>query len=172
ADPNARSEFGMTPLFLLKDCRKDQIVFLADHGADVRAKADNGWTALHSTAQRGDEDGAAFLIDKGLDVNAGCEGQIGTPLTIAASNGRIGVAKLLLAKGADINFRTDEGSTPLHDAAFRGQAEMVKFLLDHHAEINARRTRVTRSPSIWEEGGTALHEAVQFGRDEVVGVLI
>ena len=52
ADPNARTDLGMTPLLLAKDGRKDLIVLLANHGADVGAKADNGYSALHSAAQQ------------------------------------------------------------------------------------------------------------------------
>ena len=122
ADPNARTDLGMTPLLLAKDGRKDLIVLLADHGADVRAKADNGYSALHSAAQNGSQDAVVYLLAKGLVVDERCKGPFGTPLTMAAANGRTEVARLLLAKGADINVRTDEGDTPLHDAASRGHA--------------------------------------------------
>ena len=110
----------MTPLLLAKDCRKDLIVFLTDRGADVRARGNGGWTALHWAAQNGSEDTAIYLLAKGLSVADRCKGPFGTPLTMASANGKTEVAKLLLAEGADVNFVTDEGNTPLHEASSRG----------------------------------------------------
>lgn len=172
ANPDARSDLGMTPLLLVKDSRKDMIVFLADRGGDVWAKVDNGWTTLHGAAQRGSVDGAVYLLARGLDVDARCKGPFGTPLTMAAANGQTEVAKLLLAKGADINVRTDEGLTPLHDAASRGHTGTVELLLSRKADVNARRAKGGSSPRRAEGGETPLHDAVERGHEAVVGLLI
>ena len=150
ARPNARTDLGMTPLLLVKDCRKDLIVFLIDHGADPHARGNSGWTALHWAAQNGGEDSAIYLLGKGLSVADRCEGPFGTPLTMAAANGKTAVAKLLLAKGAGVNVRTDEGNTPLHDAASSGHGEMVELLLRRKADVNARRPKVATAPGLRE----------------------
>ncbi len=152
ADPNAADDRGRTPLLGVEDCRKDLIELLESRGADVRAKSQEGWTALHWAAQCGREDSAAYLLSRGLDVNARCADAFGTPLTMAAANGSLGVAKMLLAKGADVNARASDGTTPLHTAASHGETAMVKFLLDHHAEVNALRAEGARSPSLLEDG--------------------
>lgn len=172
AEPDARSEFGMTPLILVKDGCKDLMVILAGHGADVRAKANNGYSALHSAARYGSQDAADYLLAKGVDVNVRCAGPFGTPLTIAAANGQTALARLLLDKGADINFRTDDGATALHDAAFRGHAETVELLLRRKADVNARRTAGDRLAHRGEKGETPLHDAAQRGHEAVVQLLL
>ena len=53
-----------------------------------------------------------MLINEGVEVDA--EGLLGeTPLTEAVENGNPAVVRLLIAAGADVNHRTNNGATPL-----------------------------------------------------------
>lgn len=45
-----------------------------------------------------------------------------------------GIARALLAQGADPNIRQEGGWTPLHAAAQSGDPELVRLLLDHGAD--------------------------------------
>lgn len=47
------------------------------------------------------------------------------------------VARVLLAKGADVNSKNKGGWTPLISAAYDGRADVVKILIDKGADINA-----------------------------------
>ena len=47
-----------------------------------------------------------------LDINLSAEGDI--PLIVAASEGKVDAAKLLLDRGADLNITDEYGDTPLH----------------------------------------------------------
>jgi ankyrin repeat protein len=89
---------------------------------------------------------------------------------MAAANGRQEVAGHLLARGADVNARSDDGDCPLHEAAARGHLEMVRLLLDGGADVNVRST--SRSPVQARAGNTPLHDAVAKGREDVVGLLL
>jgi ankyrin repeat protein len=82
-----------------------------------------------------------------------------TPLHLAAQWGHKDVAELLLAKGADVNAKDDDGGTPLHMAKSKDVAEL---LLAKRAEINAR----------VNDGRTPLHIAVNYGHKDVVEVLL
>lgn len=62
-----------------------------------------------------------------------------TPLMLAAIKGNIDFAKVLLAKGADIN--ANYGWTALHYSASTGQTAMTRFLIDNGAAVNARTER-------------------------------
>jgi uncharacterized protein len=56
--------------------------YLVEHGADVNAAGQFGWTALHAAAYQGLNDVIEFLVSKGADINAkDAFGQ--TPLSIS-----------------------------------------------------------------------------------------
>ena len=52
----------------------------------------------------------------------------------AADNGNMSIAKMLVAKGADVNLKTPEGKTALTFATDMKNDEMVKFLKDSGAK--------------------------------------
>ena len=61
-----------------------------------------------------------------------------SPVITAITFGKTEVALALIAAGADVNFKNNEGSTPLHTAAFFCRTEIVKALLDKGADKNIR----------------------------------
>jgi ankyrin repeat protein len=60
----------------------------------------------------------------------------------------VGLLKLLLSHGAEVNVRGPSGDTPLHHAIQHGVAEIVKGLLDAGADPNARND-AGQSPLDW-----------------------
>ena len=97
------------------------------------------------------------------DFNLNTRDNIGcTLLHVAAQGANTEVVRFLVAKGADVNARDDEGNTPLHRAQMlgrnikclndRGIAEISKLFLDKGADINAKNNL----------GLTSLHLAVQM----------
>ena len=80
----------------------------------------------------------------------------------AASAGQIGVVKLHLAAGTDVNVKTVSFSTPLHYAAMHGYKEIAELLIDKGADVNGK-----------DDGGvTPLHYAAWNGHKEIVVRLI
>jgi len=78
ADVNARSTNAMknAPLHAAAAGRnRDAVRTLLEHGADVNAGQEGGWTALHQAAQNGDVEMARLLIAAGADVNARASNQ-------------------------------------------------------------------------------------------------
>ena len=57
------------------------------------------------------------------------------PLHIAVSQGDIEAAQVLIANGAKINVKGEEGYTPLHDAIEQKNDKMIQLLLRNGADI-------------------------------------
>jgi ankyrin repeat protein len=61
---------------------------------------------------------------------------LGNPLFLAASEGKLEVVRYLLDEGANPNARESSGSTPLAEAAYYDRIDVIKELLLRGAEIN------------------------------------
>ena len=81
---------------------------------------------------------------------------------IAAQNGHLDVARLLLGRGAHPNAAITDGATPLYIAAQNGHLEVARLLLDRGANTNAATT----------DGATPLHIAAQSGHLDIVKQLV
>jgi hemoglobin len=108
ADPNARDQWGRTPLYFVGN---------ASHRA-------NGADVVHVLAQ------------SGANVNAHERLKRCTALHMAARRGNVPVAEALLDCGADIEKRDKLGDTPLHRAVKCGKPKMVAFLLSRGADVH------------------------------------
>lgn len=109
---------------------------------------------LHKATAAGDANALAALLDSGGDPNAkGRDGE--TLLMIAAANGHLAVAELLLSRGAEVDRGDDYENTPLMRAAARGRLEMVRLLLRHGARPGHRNKWGRRAAdwSRWPENG-------------------
>jgi ankyrin repeat protein len=98
-DPNIPTTKGTTPLILAsgaatdvqrarsieeRSMAADTARYLLDHGADVNAAGQFGWTALHSASYQGITDLIEFLVSKGAKIDAK-DGLGQTPLSISLS---------------------------------------------------------------------------------------
>src|SRR6187551_448093 len=133
-----------------------------DGGADVRAKLQDGTTALHYAAHFGNLELAQRLLKAGAVVDA--RNDYGsTPMQEAAERGDAALVRVLLKAGADANTANDEGETALMTVARTGSVEAAKALLKAHANVNAVEQ--------WR-GQTALMWAAAQGNPEMVRLLI
>lgn len=105
----------------------------------VLSQKTNGATPLVFACREGYFDIVDFLLTKcAVDVE-----QVGSvifdgetienapPLWCAAAAGHIGIVKLLVRRGANVNSTTRTNSTPLRAACFDGHYDIVKYLINH-----------------------------------------
>ena len=147
-------------------------------GADLLCPAEtmpaNGLTqeeldaGLISAAEGNDLAGVCEYLRRGANVDARESGRYykRTALMIATTDGRLELAKLLYANGADVNldggnhdgYDVGRGWTALQYSGAAGRPELAGWLLDSGAELNSE----------WVTGKTALWEAAYWGRPDVV----
>ena len=61
-----------------------------------------------------------------------------TPLDRAIRNEHTEIAELLIAKGTDVNAKSNRGYTPLHEACKNEKTEILELLIAKGADVNAK----------------------------------
>ena len=103
------------------------------------AYSPDGFALVALTAYLGQKETTEYLIGKGADVNAVARNTTGfTALTGAVANNHTEIAKLLVKRGAHVNYRYEGGFSPLMGASENGNVELVNFLLANGADPNAK----------------------------------
>lgn len=153
-----RTRAGWTPLMLARSMEDFRTLRAA--GADVRARADNGYTVLHHAALVTDAATVEALIALGLDPNARTEAgtrplhNAGSPETFEA----------LRNAGADIHARTRGGYTVLHRAAASLDAATVEALVSAGLDPNAETTS-GRTPLLFADSRETFEALLAAGAD-------
>lgn len=127
----------------------------------------SGMTALLAAAENGRTEIAAFLLDKGANINErrkpeksdGKDGR--TPLMLAIQFEHRPMVELLLERKARLDVISDNGDTALHWAAFKGSREIVELLLKRGAPPHAQS----------KAGGSALATGAAKGHLEIVKLI-
>lgn len=167
ADVNAANGRGETPLHWAwwrnKPLVVDQLLAL---GADAEVQDNRGsvagpvcdWTNIQYRIGQATVESVQKCLDGGTPVDLRSGVAWSTPLNqlggLFAGPAAVDIASLLLEAGAEVNTRTDYGSTPLHSAARSGDTAMVSVLLGGGADATAQ------SPG----GATPLHDAASGSR--------
>ena len=131
--------------------------------ADEEEANDGEDTSLHRALETGLFSVVHWrrLLDRGADVKERDEMFL-TPLDVAAQDGKLEIAKILIEYCADVNCRDLIGWSPLHKAARNGHVDVVRLLLDNGADVNA----------LQRNHQTPLHIASLNGCLEVVLLLL
>ncbi len=164
ASPNTQTRKGPTPSFVPPckgtGCGSEGVGInrggLPDRGR--RAEVKGGMTPLLYAARDGHVSAARRLVEAGADLELG-DGNLIRPLLMSLINNNLDVARLLLAKGANVNADDFWGRTPLWAAVEYRNLDMnnndqdsptdngvdrapiltmIKELIDAGANVNAR----------------------------------
>ena len=118
----------LEPNFYLNGASAADIVAEIAAGADVKARTEDGSTALHiAVYYQGRPEAIDALIDAGLDVNAVSDDGT-TPLHDAASKGHCKAIEILLVHRAELNARRPNGERALDWAYKYGTEEAAEVL--------------------------------------------
>ena len=146
---NAMNHRGETALHVVSRGRYDSkegfrvARLLLWHGIDVNAEDRDHDSPLHSACYSGKLEIARLLLHHGAKANMkNHRGEI--PLH-QVSQGKyesqtdgVGIAKLLLDGGLDVNSQAENGATSLHLASWYGKLEIARLLLEYSTSKNNR----------------------------------
>lgn len=206
ADVNGLNNYGQRPIDELVDnysYRNEDMPDIID--ALLRAGADAGISPsplvqrapLHVAVDAGHAQSTLLLLKKGAPVDVPeRSAQHLTPLLIAAENGNMAMADILLSYGANVRKTDAEERSALHLAARSGNAGFCEFLLDksdidinvrdkqewtplHHACVREKtlavKTLIERGADLTavdSEGYTPLHRAMAERSDDVIDMYV
>jgi ankyrin repeat protein len=111
-------------------------LLLLEHGADVNILDASDYTPLGIASQSGRRDNVELLIEHHADVNLANLIMGDTPLFMAACQGELEIAGVLLRHGATVDFPNKTGWTPTKGASRYGHADIVRLLIQSGASVD------------------------------------
>jgi ankyrin repeat protein len=143
ADVNSQSSSGFTALMAAVYTKQPAFCeLMLTNGADVNARTTDGQSALTIAVKNGAL--ADLLLNHGADPNVETQfnpertpGRF-TPLQFAVQAGNKDLATSLLAHGARIDPKNNDGWTPLFDAISHQNLALVELLLSKNANPNSK----------------------------------
>jgi len=166
----AVDEHRKTPLHLAAEHdHADVAEVLLDAGAELEALTAWGATPLQWAGVLGSRHVAELLLTRGASLTMPAAAGLGLrhaldvvwdpaavdeAFVLACRNGHTELARVLLARGADVNARGFFAATALHWAAINGYEETVRFLLAAGADPALRDEEFDSDALGWaREGG-------------------
>jgi len=112
--------------------------FFLEKGGDPNAKSSSGSTPTAAAVERNNQKIIKAIYEHGGDPNeiVGSGVFALSILSEALDSGHIETAKLLINKGADVNFISQKDkNTPLHFAARLGDVSLLKLIMKHGGNV-------------------------------------
>ncbi len=132
-------------------------------GADLNAVVEKDLTPLIYASKDGRLEVVKYLFSKGGNNINATDAVKDSALHLAVINNHLDVVKLLVANGADINLKDNDGYSQLAFATMgKSNYEIVKFLVREGADIN----------SVDNRNFTPLIHAVTNGNMEIIKFLV
>ena len=136
---NSKNKDGETPIYIATELnQKKCLALLLQKGANVNGCGEK-WTPLTKAIDCNKVDCVRLFIENGADLNMP-DSKGWTPILTSIDEDKednIFILKLLIEKGANVNFINDNVNwTPMTKAIDCNQIECVQILIENGADLN------------------------------------
>jgi len=141
----------------LDKCRK-----IVDKAEDKNPVGPNGQTALQEAASLGYDKICQLIVDEAAEKEPWDQVTGASPLHLAAKDGHLDVARVLIESATNPSPLDWDGLTPLHHAAMSGHRQIAELLLEKGSDLSPRDL----------SNRTPLHYAAEGNHFKVVELLL
>jgi ankyrin repeat protein len=138
ANVNSKNNYGDTPFMTAaRNGDIETIKILMSKGVSINVKDGKGNTILIEAISRNNEEMVKFLLENGANVNVRdmWMSKRKSAIMLAVENYMpIEIIEMMIAKGAELNIKDDDGNTVLLIAVQRNNIAAVKLLVEKGAE--------------------------------------
>lgn len=132
-DMDEKDGYGRSPLEYAKDCTDKRLAALIEgtYSEDANAAGLTGGLTYQDAVERKDYDAIRNIAANGADLNEVADDgkwKGRTPLSVACSYLDEKAVELLLALGADPNYKNSDGQTCLYQVLFEGETVYYDFV--------------------------------------------
>jgi hypothetical protein len=154
------NENGLTPLWMAAFKNDSASVkTLIYYGADVNGLTKNGMPPIVVGSIVSGFESVRILLTNGADVNwKSSASKNQQPIRFASNKGTVEFVQMLLAAGADLESKADDGGTPLLAAVYSNNYNLAKFYFEQGANVNL----------LARDGECIIHEAIKTKNPEMV----
>ena len=124
------------------------VKFLICSGANIHGDSQNPNSPIYFAILNDNIQIVTLLLDNGVDPNFTWDEGGGTLLTNAAQMGKLEVVKLLIEKGANINYCGKGKHSPLYRSVVHGRYDVMEYLLGRGAILN-KNDKITLNELQW-----------------------
>ena len=158
ANVNAKETWGGTSalMWAASERHPAAVKVLIEHGADVNARSN----FVPAANGRGFEGRTPVAVPAGQRIEEFASGRL-TPLMLAAREGDVESARLLVVAGADVNAIAGDGKDALGLAIFNGNYDVASFLVDSKSTVNQADTQGF-TPLFWAVDRRNMETAPNF----------
>lgn len=143
---------------------KEVIGLLAKRGFDMNTPSSSGFDVLtHAILAKVSDDIVDVIIGSGVLTSRFGAGRFADCALAATGRNRTDYLEKFLKLGLDPNALDEQGKTLLFHACEYSATETVQYLVDHGADVSLKVT---------DAEDNALMNAVKYGRDDIVGILV
>lgn len=150
ANPNLRDKEEQTPLHVATFHGSVKIVEMLTEKfkANLHHRTKDGSTLMHIASAAGHANQAAMsqiFAKKGVPLHMPNK-KGAKAIHLAAMRGNVETVRNVLAKGENVDAKTNEGFTALHLAVQAGQPDVVEVLLGHGASVYTKAGKTKETP--------------------------